>query len=287
LQSIQREAKRGPKSGCKKSVTTLTPKFTLVQITSNLDELERKLPYRDIRFYRSIALTELGKEREYQKQREAKLAEEQNAQQGGTWLGWIWGSAPTAQTSLHAELDDDQRRELYAAVDFDERAVLAESFETNREYQKANVSVKLERGSFALFEEADSGGILSTTFTDFSASFIQRPENFEGQVSLGDLSVFNNFPVAEPFRQMLRVQDVNRNREGHSDPFFYVKFENKPLDQRADTALTMRLRHTEIIYHKTTLEKVHRFFKPPGAQPELVDVFYVSHSPQTIIHPNI
>jgi vacuolar protein sorting-associated protein 13A/C len=59
-------------------------------------------------------------------------------------------------------------------------------------------------------------------------------------------------------------------------PFFYAKFENNPLDQRADTGLTVKLRYMEIFYHAGYIEAIVAFFKPPESQLEsvaaLVDV---------------
>lgn len=54
------------------------------------------------------------------------------------------------------------------------------------------------------------------------------------------------------------------------DPFFSLKFEHSPLDKRADNALAMRLRHTEIVYHRGYVEAISAFFKPPEGQLESV-----------------
>lgn len=54
------------------------------------------------------------------------------------------------------------------------------------------------------------------------------------------------------------------------NPFFSLKFEHSPLDKRADNALAMRLRHTEIVYHRGYVEAIVAFFKPPESQLESV-----------------
>jgi len=59
------------------------------------------------------------------------------------------------------------------------------------------------------------------------------------------------------------------------DPFFFVKFENNPLDERADTALTARMRHMEIIYHKGYVEAIFKFFRPPESQLGSVEALLV------------
>lgn len=54
------------------------------------------------------------------------------------------------------------------------------------------------------------------------------------------------------------------------DPFFSLKFEHQPIDERADNALSVRLRHMEIIYSRGYVEAIFRFFKPPESQLESV-----------------
>jgi len=54
------------------------------------------------------------------------------------------------------------------------------------------------------------------------------------------------------------------------NPFFSLKFEHSPLDKRADNALAVRLRHTEIVYHRGYVEAIFAFFKPPESQLESV-----------------
>ena len=58
-------------------------------------------------------------------------------------------------------------------------------------------------------------------------------------------------------------------------PFFFLKFERNPLDGRADSALTVRMRYMEIVYHKGYIEAVYKFLKPPASQLESVEALLV------------
>lgn len=65
-------------------------------------------------------------------------------------------------------------------------------------------------------------------------------------------------------------QDLIAGWSADSQPFFSLKFEHQPLDKRADNALAVRLRHTEIVYHRGYVEAIVAFFKPPESQLESV-----------------
>jgi len=60
-------------------------------------------------------------------------------------------------------------------------------------------------------------------------------------------------------------------------PFFYVKFEHNPLDERADNAVTLKMKAMEVIYHRGYLEEIFAFLKPPESQLESVAALLVTH----------
>lgn len=188
-------------------------------------------------------------------------------------------------------MTDEQRRQLYDALDYDEKAVLAESFEAPQDALKARVAAQLKRGSLAL--KTDPHGtdteIVSVVFDLFQANFIQRPDNLEAAISLGGFAVHDGTTANTVYPLVVHVQE---SRGGGSvvqtqpvdehlqisdmvDPFFYMKFEHNPLDGRADNALTVKLRNMDIIYHKGYVEAVYKFFKPPASQLESVEALLV------------
>jgi vacuolar protein sorting-associated protein 13A/C len=290
---------------------------------SKLDELEKKLSYQDIRFYRSIARSELRKERANARQ----TAEQKKLQQGPTgkgtsgssassgWLGWVWGSK---KTEAHAEddqpqdlLSDEQRKELYDAIDWDEKDAVTSGIDVPRDALKLRLKAKLDAGSFALRRDPHGRNfdMLKVTFDRFSADVLQRPDNLEAEMSLGGMGVFDGTLENSLHKQIVKVKQAdddssnggylvapedrgsNAARDAHSssgdqlsklsekagvaqteeDPFFYVKFEQNPLDERADTGLTVKMRYMEIVYHKGYVEDIVRFFKPPASQLESVN----------------
>ncbi|MBW0577770.1 hypothetical protein O181_117485 [Austropuccinia psidii MF-1] len=54
--------------------------------------------------------------------------------------------------------------------------------------------------------------------------------------------------------------------------FFDCMLENKPLEERADNALTLTMNNMEIIYHQGYVKYVVNFFQPPASQLELAGV---------------
>lgn len=249
--------------------------------------MEKKLSYEDIRFYRSISRSELRKDGTLQKQVEEE--KKRQAAQASSWTSWlpVWGSnaSPTTQPSQESpfiNMTEQQRRELYEVLDYDEKAALAESFELPKDALKARIQAELKRGSFAL--KSDPHGVarevISVIFDEFQATGIQRRDNFEVLTSLGGFSVYDGTARDTLFPQIVHVKQdspILRNATEHDlkDPFFYMKFEKNPLDERADTALAIRMRHMEVVYHRGYVEAVYKFFKPPGDRLESVEALLV------------
>ena len=209
----------------------------------------------------------------------------QSAKQG--WGSWLWGSPSTPLTEedpvFRGTMTEEQRRQLYEVLDYDEKAALVDALDAPRDSIKLRVSAKLNKGSLSL--KSDPHGkdteVTSVVFGVFHASFIQRPTNFETSISLDSFTVFDGSTKDTLYSQIVHVKSERSTAgehpfaDGNSEPFFFVKFENNPLDEKADNALTVRMRHLEIIYHRGYVEAVYKFFKPPASQLESVEALLV------------
>lgn len=258
-----------------------------------LEALERKLSYEDLRFYRSIARSQLRKDMATRRKLDQERKQQQPQKQT-SWSSWLWSSSSASQSSPNpdeaaftGEMTDEQRRQLYEALDYDEKAALAESLDTPRDALKVRVKAQLNRGSFAL--KADPHGkdteIISVVFDIFQATFLQRQDNFETSLSLGGFAVRDGTTANTAYPLIVHVQEKRSQSEiihtlpehdkdalpGLPDPFFFLKFERNPLDGRADSALTVRMRYMEIVYHRGYVEAVYRFLKPPASQLDSVE----------------
>lgn len=221
----------------------------------------------------------------------------------GTWLGWVgWGAAPTltqVNDDPSSGLNEEQRKELYEAIDWDEQDAVASTVDLPKEAMMLRIKAKLETGSFALRTDphGKNQDLVSLVFDGFQLDLVQRLENFDAVLALGGLRVFDGTCEGSVHSQIVRVKESKSQpkslgdspralpqiepefREADEDegqydvveePIFSLKFEHSPLDGRADDALAVRLRPMEIIYHRGYVEAIVHFFKPPESQLESV-----------------
>ncbi|EMC98060.1 hypothetical protein BAUCODRAFT_32061 [Baudoinia panamericana UAMH 10762] len=274
----------------KKREEKLTP-----EENKEIDQLEQKLTYEDLRFWRSLARNELRKEGHAKKPQQ---------QQQRTWGSYIWGASSTqkpqdkleAGAAMHSDdsqMNEEQRKELYHAIDFDEKKSLTEAVDMPKEAVKLQVDMNLKTGSFTLRRDphGKKTDMLRLLFDDFSTEFLQRTDSMLVNLSLGGLRLYDGSTEGNLFEQMLRVKDAppvpdsERVKElGHGekddkaddaeeeeqDPFFSMSFEQNPLDGHADSAVNLKLKAMEIIYNPNFVVQVTKFFKPPEQHMESI-----------------
>jgi vacuolar protein sorting-associated protein 13A/C len=184
-------------------------------------------------------------------------------------------------------MTDEQRKQLYDALDYDEKTAVVDSLSAPQDALKARVEAKLKKGTFALITDPHDKcqQVVSIVFDALQATLIQRPDNLEASISLQDFGVFDGTTKNTLYPQIVQVKRDRSNATSpkldhipnlsFDEPFFFVKFEQNPLSKRANSALTVRLRHMEIIYHKGYVEAIFKFFKPPDSQLESVEALLV------------
>ncbi|KAB8337289.1 hypothetical protein FH972_021590 [Carpinus fangiana] len=269
----------------KKKEEKLTPAES-----NELGDLEKKLTYEDLRFWRSLARNQLRKENVGVKK----------PAQTKTWGQWIWGGQQ--QESDDTQMTDEQREELYSAIDFDEKKALAESVDLPKETVKLQLRVALQTGSFTLRRDPHGKAteILRLLFDSFSMGFVQRPESSRTTVNLQGLRLYDGTTEGSLFPQMVNVKgapqvaDEDRfqelgddedddtlalkslqlnddgNMELDENAFFALAFEQNPLDGSANSAIDMRLKAMEIVYNPRFVVEIAKFFKPPERHMESI-----------------
>ncbi|KAF2841938.1 vacuolar protein sorting-associated protein 13 [Patellaria atrata CBS 101060] len=268
----------------KKKDEKLTP-----EELEQLDKLERKLTYEDLRFWRSLARNQLRKEN-------VGVIKKQEPQKQ-TWSQWVWGGGKKQEqqhTEDDSQMSEQQRKELYNAIDWDEKKTLAEAIDMPKEYVKMQVEMSLRTGGFTLKRDPHGKGteILRLLFDSFSTKVFQRTDSMLAEVSLDGMRLYDGTTEGNLFPQIITIKDArpvsdeNRIEELNDDetpkqldgatndeneePFFQLSFENNPLDGSADTALTMKLKAMEIVYNPKFLVEVAKFFKPPERHMESI-----------------
>ena len=267
----------------KKQEEKLTPSET-----EELDKLERDLSYEDLRFWRSLARNQLRKENAGVKKPPPKQS----------WVQWAWGGGKKAEEEHQDEGDagmsEEQRKELYNAIDWDEKKALAESVDLPRESVKLQVESSLRTGSFTLKRDPHGKAteILSLMFDNFQAKALQRPDSFLADISLGGLRINDGTTEGSLFPQIVNFKgaaaestdesienistkddspdEKKAKQKATQDALFHLVFEQHPLDESADSALTMKIKSLEVIYNPQFVVEVAKFFKPPERHMESI-----------------
>jgi vacuolar protein sorting-associated protein 13A/C len=256
----------------------------------DLNKLEWKLDYEDLRFWRSLARNLLRKENA-QALRNKEAEQPQKQQQG--WLAWAWGSKPndqaadgTESSTENTQMTEQQRKELYEAIEWDEKAALAAEVDVPRETVKMQIEASLSTGSFTLKQNphGDTKDLLSLHFDVFKAKGLQRPDSFLADISLGGLRVNDGTTPDSLFPEIVRVKDapeaktqhrlsiveLEKHEEQNDEPFFQFQLENNPLDGQGDVALTAKLKPLEIVWNPNFVVGIVDFFRPPERHMESI-----------------
>ncbi|RVX68760.1 hypothetical protein B0A52_07646 [Exophiala mesophila] len=259
------------------------------QEAKELSDLEFKLTYEDLRFWRSLARSQLRKE---------NIGAPKPAQKQ-TWSAWIWGSkTETTPEDGEPGMTEEQRKELYKAIDWDEKKAIADSVDLPRETIKLQVESSLRTGSFTLKRDphGKANEVLKLVFDNFTAKALQRPDSFLADLGLGGFRVYDGTTEGSLFPQIVRVKgvkeqdkdDVKEEEPGSlddessddedsaqdqpppEDNLFHLVFENHPLDESADTKVMLKLKSLEFIHNPKFVVEIAKFFKPPDRQMESI-----------------
>lgn len=259
--------------------------------TRQLTDLEFKLSYEDLRFWRSLARSQLRKEN----------INAPKPPQKQTWSSWIWGSKEQQNQGDNedAGMTEQQRKELYDAIDWDEKKAITDSVDLPRETIKLQVESSLRTGSFTLKRDphGESNEILKLVFDNFKAKALQRPDSFLADLALGGFRVYDGTTEGSLFPQIVKVKGVEEQskddidedtstleeqskesteeqdateKQEDNDSLFHLLFENKPLDESADTKVFLKLKSLEFIHNPKFVVEIAKFFKPPERQMESI-----------------
>ena len=220
-----------------------------------------------------------------QKRLQAQQAKQAPSQKQG-WMSWALGYSATEEPGSDG-MTNKQRQELYVTIDYKESDKLAAGLIPPWDIVRAQISAQLCTGSLSLHRgSAAKDDVISIIFDDFTADVIQCPDNLDATLTLGGMHVHDgtmpgtlypdirhmkNSPscISNPTTPKLEDK-IKTSIFTPNDPFFYVKFEHNPLDERADNALTLKMKVMEVIYHHGYLKEIFAFLKPPESQLESV-----------------
>lgn len=249
--------------------------------TEDLSKLEWKLEYEDLRFWRSLARNELKKENAAALKRQPQQQEQQG------WLSWMWGTKPEEKIEENEEntqMTEEQRKELYEAIDWDEKTALADDVDIPREAIKLALEASLSTGSFTLRRNPHDNptDLLSLHFDVFKAKALQRKDSMLANVSLGGLRVNDGTTPDSLYPEIVRVKDAPENKrqkrlslvelenETEAEPFFEFEVEKNPIEREGDIAVLGKLKPLEIIWNPNFVVGIADFFRPPDRHMESI-----------------
>ncbi|PFH58131.1 hypothetical protein XA68_14121 [Ophiocordyceps unilateralis] len=247
----------------------------------SLVALEWKLDYEDLRFWRSLARNQLKKENAEALKRQTQQLEHQG------WMSWIWGSKPQGKIEKNEEntqMTEEQRKELYDMIDWDEKTALAETIDVPREAVKLCIEASLGTGSFTLRQSSHGKAardLLGLYFDVFKAKALQRKDSLLANISLGGLRVEDGTTPDSLYPEIVRVKDAPETEprkrlsllelERSSDePFFQFEVEQNPIEREGDVAVIGKLKPLEIVWNPNFVVGIVDFFRPPERHMESI-----------------
>ncbi|KAF5020391.1 hypothetical protein F66182_7578 [Fusarium sp. NRRL 66182] len=250
--------------------------------TDAINGLEWKLTYEDLRFWRSLARNQLKKENAEALKKQPQQQEQQ--QQG--WISWVWGSKPQQkieQNEENTQMTEEQRQELYEAIDWDEKNAIADEVDVPREAIKMCIETSLSTGSFTLKKNPhdDAADLLSLHFDVFKAKALQRKDSLLANISLGGLRVNDGTTPDTVYPEIVRVKDAPTEKQRkrlslaeleqpEEDPFFQFEFEQNPIEREGDIAVVGKMKPLEVIWNPNFVVGIADFFRPPERHMESI-----------------
>lgn len=237
---------------------------------AELEELEKKLSLKDIKYYRSIAVQQLKKERAKLAPKVAAVAAPATAGRGGWLSGW-WGRGGEAAPTGKPQLSDEELSFLYSTIDYDESADVTDIPKDSLVF---SAQMQLKSGSLVLKSRPhqENKELMIMKYHTFVADVLTRPDSMNAKV------VLNGFEIQDCTPNTLYPVIAKVGDGDASSPFFFAEFERNPLDKHADAVAIVRMRNIQFVYNPRLVEALIRFFYPPVPALESVAALIVSFS---------
>ncbi|KAI9283162.1 hypothetical protein BY458DRAFT_427893 [Sporodiniella umbellata] len=250
-----------------------------------LEDLERKLTFEDLRFYRGLARPKLRAEKArlaaIDKRRKEEAAKRAATQSWGISNWWYGGGAGDGSANdEEMVITEEQKQEFYDVIDYDaDKEAIAAAVDLPKDTTLLLLNMSLNRGSFNVRKNPHNSPVdlLSLVFDKFSLGFTKYVESFVTTAALGDMSLYDGQRPNSPHykligakgkevvhRKSMTLDSQLKNMSNPlKDPFFTVTFEYKPLDERADNAAALYMRNIDIVYNPQVIHDIFEFFTPP------------------------
>ena len=246
--------------------------LTDVSKETRLMDLERELSFDCIVLFRTVANGKYIESRLSSKEGTPATSTALSSQQSdqrkqGTWLSSWWNADDTSTQQDDLVLTEEQKKELYDAIDFnDQLQNNLQNEHVDRHLTKMRVVGILQKG-FLILKRRDKNSRLGTmTFKNCNLEFLNREDSSLTNFKLQEFKVEDGSPNSVFKDIICSKETTSETNTIVSHPLFHVLYESNPLDGLADSRVDIRLLGTTVFYHVHFISEIMKFFKPKSDQ---------------------
>lgn len=238
-----------------------------------LTTLTKELSYEQIILFRTVAKRQYLEDSRNSSRNSAVKSNAENKKSGGSWISSWWGGKGDSSDDL--TMTDEQRKELYDAIEFDEEE--DDEFE-NVIIPRERVTLKfksiLNRGSFVMRRSKEDNILGEIIFEGCELQFLQRSDSYLGQFSLSEFRIEDG-SANSMYKHIVSGRDLHKtaieDTVVNKDSLLSLMYESNPLDGISDSKLDIKLNGMTIFYHVHFVSEVIKFFRMPAEHRETLD----------------
>ncbi|KAF2077768.1 hypothetical protein CYY_000889 [Polysphondylium violaceum] len=221
---------------------------------SQLEQLDEKLSFEDIIFFRSLAYAEVKKETEKNKIRKQFLEEKRSERGFFTNLFSTAKKKEDEQSAPIVQLSTEERDELYKTIEYTE---VVQSVEEPPDWVKvvANLDVK----GFALQLAENDMVFIEALYSGLSLKFEQRNEGIKLQAGIKLFEVYDQFTKKTHFPKIIGAVAAKS-----TGSFASAIVDTRPPDKSIDLFVELNVDPLNVIVTKPLILKVVDFFHDPS-----------------------
>lgn len=228
-----------------------------------LEQLHRELSFEDIVLFRSLGRKEFAKQK--LKSRDVPPAKAQQTSSHGGWFSSWWSGNSSSQNS-DLTITDEQKQELYEAIEFEEKDGGLADVQLPRDRITMKVAGLLRKGAFSMKKKDHESCLGEVIFENCEVDFLQRPDSFLSFFKLHRFKVEDGSPNTL-YKHIISVKNMNSDSSPNDFedtlPLLDLAFESNPIDESADSKLDVILRGMTVFYHVHFITEILKFLSPP------------------------
>ena len=238
---------------------------------TRLDDLERIFDYEDIILFRSIA-KKMHERLKKDTSKEISTSPVRIQAESKAWYSSLWTDSRTSQGESEIELTEEQRKELYDAIEFTEDDTTVNNIQIPKDRVTLRISSFLNKGSFFI-KKSKGMDLGEMIFERCYFEFLQRPDSHMTSFKLQRFRVEDCSPNTL-YKHIINVKDLKSFEDNEEliseNPLFEASFEQNPLDGSSDSKVDVKLRGMTIFYHVHFVNDILKFFTPQNQNMETI-----------------